>query len=250
MANKEAAGESMPDYDFYFSAGANIGTSSTTAPTAGKQWRLLWNVVNTSLFAVSPAPKNAPFTTVMNWQSHKPLQFQGVTYGQKDIEFEKFIHLPELTKEPLEIAVAGKAPVKKLQDYGWGIRNAKEVSQTADAYQDYIRKSRGEFSVCKNIFVETRNGWFSDRSAAYLASGRPVVLQDTGFSRHLPCGTGLFAVNHAEEAAEAIRRIASDYEVHSSAAREIAVEYLDAKKLLEKFLADCQFPAASSSRAR
>ena len=103
-------------------------------------------------------------------------------------------------------------------------------------YWQYIRGSRGEFSVCKDAYVRLNTGWFSDRSAAYLASGRPVVLQDTGFSKHLPCGRGLFAVSDVNEAATAIQEIQSDYARHSSWAREIAVEYLDASKLLKRLL--------------
>jgi hypothetical protein len=105
-----------------------------------------------------------------------------------------------------------------------------------DSWRDYIRASRGEFSVCKNVYVATNSGWFSDRSACYLASGRPVVMQDTGFSAHLPCGRGLFAVRNAEEAAAAIAEINGNYQRHSRAARALASEFLDTGIVLRKFL--------------
>ena len=237
MEKSLAAGEVLPSYDFYYSNGANVGTYRSTAPTAGKQWRPLFNPVVVSLFPLQPVSADAPFTTVMHWQAHEPIEFNNKIYGQKDVEFEKFNSLPGLTTTPLEIAVSGKnVPTKQLTDSGWRVRNAHDVTVSFDSYREYIRASRGEFSVCKNVFVATNSGWFSDRSAAYLASGRPVIMQDTGFSAHLPCGQGLFAVHTVDEAAAAIDEINSDYERHSKWARDIAIEYLDAPKVLGKFL--------------
>ena len=133
--------------------------------------------------------------------------------------------------------MAGKdVPERRLREAGWTVRNAHAVTTSFDRFWDYIRRSRGEFSVCKHVFVATHSGWFSDRSAAYLASGRPVVMQDTGFSQHLPIGRGLFAVNTVEEAAAAIDEIEGDYDAHSRAAREIAEEHLEATKVLGRML--------------
>src|SRR5215470_13041861 len=208
-----------------YTVGRNIGTDSSLAPTARKQWRHVFHPVVIDLFPCSPASADAPFTTVMNWQSHEPSEFNGTMYGQKDVEFAKFIHLPKLTTAPLEISVSEKnVPIKQLQDCGWRIRNAHEVTVSFDSYAAYIRASQGEFSVCKNVFVATNSGWFSDRSAVYLASGRPVVMEDTGFSAHLPCGEGLIAVHTVDEAARSLDEIAGDYTRHSNRAREIAVE--------------------------
>jgi hypothetical protein len=145
--------------------------------------------------------------------------------------------LPERTSVPLELAVAGKCvPTQRLVEAGWHIRHAYEVTVSVDSYREYIRASKGEFSVCKHACVALNTGWFSERSGAYLASGRPVVMQETGFSQHLPCGQGLFAVRTVEEAAAAINEINSDYEPHAQWARDIAVEYLDARKVLGKLL--------------
>jgi hypothetical protein len=140
---------------------------------------------------------------------------------------------------PLEIAVAGKkVPTAQLMRAGWHVRDAHGVTTSYDTFEAYIHASRGEFSVCKNVFVATNSGWFSDRSAAYLACGRPVVMQATGFCSHLPCGQGLFSVRTAAEAAAALNEINADYERHSKCARAIALEYLAASKVLGRFLSE------------
>jgi hypothetical protein len=237
MEKRLAAKEALPSYDYYFTNGMNIGTEKSAAPTAGKQWRQLFNPVIVDWFPCQSVKFDAPFTTVMHWQSHDPIEFNGTTYGQKDVEFVKFMDLPNATAVPVELAVAGKnVPTGQLLEHGWRLRDAHKVSASLHSFHDYIRASRGEFSVCKNVFVATNNGWFSDRSAAYLASGRPVVMQETGFSAHLPSGRGLFAVRTVDEAAAAINEVSGDYERHSIWARDIAIEYLDTQKVLGKFL--------------
>ncbi len=231
------AGEKLPRYDYYYTVGMNIGTERCTAPTAGMTWRHIIQPVLVSHYPYTPPIENAPFTTVMNWQSHKNIEYGGVLYGQKDIEFQKFMDLPRHVSVPMEAAISGpKVPRQFLLDHGWHLRNADDVTMTIDSYKKYIQSSKGEFSVAKNVFVATNSGWFGDRPGYYLASGRPVVLQDTGFSDHLPCGRGLFAIHTVEEAAEAIKEINGNYRNHSRWARELAVEYLDANKLLKKFL--------------
>ncbi len=239
MEKRLAAGEELPYYDFYYTVGRNIGTSISTAPTAGRGWRGQFHPVVTDLFRCEPVTKNVAFTTVMNWQSHQPVDFNGTIYGQKDVEFNKFIELPRRVVAPLEVAVSGKnVPTDQLQHSGWRVRDAHKVTLSFDSFCNYIRTSSGEFSVCKHVFVAMNSGWFSDRSAAYLASGRPVVLQDTGFSDHLPCGRGLFAVQTVDEAAAAIKVITRQYKQHAQWAREIAMEYLDATKVLRRFLGE------------
>jgi len=189
------------------------------------------------LFATTPAPADGRFTTVMNWRVHETISFQGRQFGQKDVEFERFADLPARTAVPLEIAVAGKeVPMDELRAKGWRLRNAHGVTMSVDTYYAYIQASRGEFSVAKNVFVATRSGWFSERSAAYLASGRPVIVQDTGLADHLPCGEGLFAVESVDEAAAALEAVTADYPRHARAARAIAEEHLAASKVLGAFV--------------
>jgi hypothetical protein len=237
MENRSAAGETMPDYDRYYTTGRNIGTSLSTAPTANRQWGWLFHPVDVDLFTPAFSPVDAPFTTVMNWQSYEPVHYHGVNYGHKDVEFPKFFDLPSMTAAPLELAVSGKKiPRERITGKGWRLRDAHQVTTTFDAFSRYIGESRGEFGICKSGYVVTRTGWFSDRSAAYLASGKPVVLQDTGFDSHLPCGEGLFSAGSAEEAAASIDEIATRYDLHARRAREIAGEFLDGRKVLGRFL--------------
>jgi hypothetical protein len=237
LEHKIRSGEELPSYDYHFTMGRNIGTSASPVPTAGIHWRPLFNPVLTDIFCYEPVHSDAPFTTVMQWRAHRQLEFDGVIYGQKDVEFEKFMDLPARIEAPMEIAVSGHdVPRQRLMDAGWHVRNADQVAVDVDSYRSYIVASRGEFSVAKNVFVATNNGCFMDRGGHYLATGRPVVQQDTGFSSHLPCGEGLFAVRTVEEAIGAMEEINSSFERHSRRAREIAVEFLSAEKVLSDFL--------------
>lgn len=239
MAQQRADGEVLPEYDVYFSEGQSIGTPLSTAPTAGYEWKHVFCPVSCERVAQVAPPRDAAFTTVMSWSAHEPVTWDGVVYGQKDVEFEKFMSLPSLTRQPVELSVAGHAvPRERLVRAGFRLRDAHAVSRTYETFWDYVRGSLGEFSVAKNVFVATSTGWFADRAAAYLAAGRPVVMQETGFSAHLPCGEGLFAVRTAEEAAGALDEIVGDYARHSRAARGIALEYLDTGPVIHRFLAD------------
>lgn len=239
MSNKKDAGIKLIEYDRYFSHGMNVGKKGNPIPTLGISWGRLFHPVTTKLFPFSTPPEGAPYSTIMNWQSGVTTTYKGKLYGQKNIEFEKFKELPGLVKVKVELALAGnEAPVQELRNMGWSIRNPHKITESFDSFRQYLADSRGEFSFCKNVYVENNNGWFSDKSGAYLASGRPVVLQDTGFGQDLPTGEGLFAVKSAEEAAEAINEIEKDYPKHSGKAREIAKEYLEAKTVMGNFLKD------------
>jgi hypothetical protein len=232
-------GETEPRYDWYYTNGANVGKPAGASPTAGHEWRAVYNPVVLDLFECAPGSVESPVTTVMNWQAHAPLTYNGVVYGQKDVEFAKFIDLPGRTSATMEVAVAGsRVPTEALRSAGWRIRRAHDVTITFDEYRRYIASSSAEFSVCKSAYVSTNSGWFSDRSAAYLASGRPVTMQETGFSAHLPCGEGLFAPVTVDDAAAAVESIRSNYAMHSRRAKEIAREYLDARRVLPVFLGE------------
>lgn len=237
MAKKLAAKVPLAEYDYYYTNGKNVGLDGNPTPTLGIQWGHLFHPVKTDVFPRKPAGPGAAYSTILNWRSHEPIEYNGKTYGQKDVEFEKFLALPKLVASSMELALSGKeVPRKMLEGYGWTVKDGRKITRTFDSFREYLSASKGEFSVCKHVFVENCNGWFSDKSAAYLASGRPVVLQDTGFSRHLPCGKGLFAVNSLEEARDVIEEIDDHYEKHSNAAWEIAREYLEAEIIMKKFL--------------
>lgn len=178
------------------------------------------------------------FTTVMNWTSYKPVTYEGRTFGQKDIEFERFVELPgAVSPTRLELAVndgkTRRTPRALLERRGWAIVHPASVCPDMWTYRDYLRTSKGEWSIAKNGYVVGRSGWFSCRSACYLAAGRPAVLQDTGFSEVLPVGEGVIAFDTIDEAARGIRALESDYERHSRAARDIAREYFDSDRVLE-----------------
>src|SRR5262249_27125170 len=143
----------------------------------------------------------------------------GRSYGGKDVEFARFLDLPWHTPERLEAAISGDAPRERLVAAGWAGVDAHGISATLDDYRRYIQGSRGEWSVAKNAYVATRSGWFSTRSAVYLASGRPAVLQDTGFSAHVPTGPGLRAFSTPEEAVEALAAGRADYAAACGPAR-------------------------------
>jgi hypothetical protein len=136
----------------------------------------------------------------------------------------------------LEIALGGSAPYDAIAAAGWRLADAAAVTATPWTYRDYIAQSRGEFSVAVNLEVKTRSGWFSDRTAAYLATGKPAVVQDTGFSDDLPCGEGLFAFSTLDEAIAAIDEVGRDYQRHCQAARRIAERYLDASRVIGRIV--------------
>ena len=222
MHNEAAQGAPLPRYDAYYTYGARIADGSSPTPTAGLDWRHMFHPVDTPRLRPSAPVENAAFTTIMNWTSHKAVQYGGASYGMKDAEFSKFLALPTMTPATLEVAV--------------------EASLTLESYLDYIRGSAGEFSVVKEVYRALAVGWFSDRSAAYLSLGRPVVIQDNGLKGLLPTGEGLFLVDTVEEAADAIARIRTEPLRHAQAARRIAVEYLDAGKVLIGFLRELGLP--------
>lgn len=232
-----ASGGIVPKYDLYLTHGMNVGRDDCGIPLAGIQWyHNFFPLLPDDEIEALPNP-NAPFTTVMNWQSNKDIEYKGKKYGQKGIEFEKFINLPAHTKEKLEVAASGSSvPRQRLEEKGWNVRNADGVSKSITSYLTYIANSKGEFSVGKNVFVETQSGQMSDRSAYYLYYGRPAVVQDTGFSKHLPCGVGLFAVKNNEEAAVAMETISGNYHKHASAAKEIARTYFANDSVFNKIL--------------
>jgi len=235
--NRQTAGDPTPQYDFHYTVGMNVGTSRSSAPTAGRAWHHVFHPVATPLFSAQPVPASAPFSTVMNWQSHAPLTFNGRVYGQKDVEFARFVDLPSKVSAPLELAVSGRhVPREELTARGWRLKRAHEMTRSVETFWDYIHGSRGEFGVCKNVFVATQSGWFSERSGAYLACGRPVVMQDTGISAHLPCGHGLLAVESADEAAAAIEDVCAHYDRHARRAREIACEFLDTSRVIPRLM--------------
>jgi hypothetical protein len=175
----------------------------------------------------------------MTWNNfHKPVEYEGRFYGTKEMEFGKVEVVPSRDGAPrMEMAVGGSgAPVDRWRELGWSVVDSHSVSGTIDEYRDYIQASRGEFSVAKNLYVATRSGWFSCRSVCYLAAGRPVVTQDTGFSSYIPTGHGLFAFSDLDEAQEGLAAVEQDYRRQGRAARDVARECFDSDRVLGRLL--------------
>jgi hypothetical protein len=184
----------------------------------------------------------AAFTTVANWkQAYKDIEWNGETYTwSKDVEFMRFIDLPSRVDWPLELALAldDRDVIALLERHGWRVVHALSLSKDLETYRRYVRASAGEFSVAKEQNVRLRSGWFSDRTATYLAAGRPAIVQDTGFGAAIPTGEGLFAFGDIDEATAAFAAVRADYTVHSAAARGIAERHFRAETVLARLLAD------------
>lgn len=239
-----AAGEpglGLEDHEVHFTVGENIGTELSSVPTDGLYWLPVRQPVLLDEWTAAEAPAEPRFTTVASWRgAFGSVEFAGRRYGPKAHQFRRFAALPADVPAPLEIALdihAGDdADRRRLERRGWALVDPTEVAHTPGGFRDYVRGSGAEWSVAQGVYVETRSGWFSDRSARYLATGRPVVVQDTGLGRTLPVGEGLLTFRTLEEAAAAARDILRNYDRHRRAARRIAEEFFDARTVLTGFL--------------
>ena len=221
-------------HDLFFTFAENMGADDCRLPAAGLDWQTTRQPILLADWPVSIRPAASAYTTVMSWKTDVTVPtIDGVVYGGKDVEFQRFMTLPSHTRASLEVAVAGNAPRDQLRGEGWAVVDAAARSASMESYRDYLAASRGECSVAKNAYVATRSGWFSCRSACYLALGKPVVVQDTGFSRYYPTGEGLFAFASLDEAAAALATIEVDYVRHCEAARAVAERELAAERVLE-----------------
>jgi hypothetical protein len=224
-------------HDHFFTYAQRLGYADCLLPDMGLTWHPTRPPVAVDHW--QPRQPERAWTTVMTWNNFlKPVEYQGRVYGTKEMEFSKIEELPTIRPEvQFEIAKGGaEAPIARWKAAGWNVIDSHSISTTAGDYRQYIETSRGEISVAKNLYVATRSGWFSCRSACYLAAGRPVVVQDTGFSDMVPVGEGLFAFADGSEAAAAIAEVESDYERHSCAARSIAAEYFEARHVISGML--------------
>ena len=230
----------LRDHDSHFTFGLSVGQPDCPVPVDGITWRPTVQPIAIDQWPVTPASADAPWTTVMNWASYKPKVWEGRTYGQKNLEFNRFRDLPSKTSVPLRLAmglgVDGQRPAQELRQLGWDLVEPQEVVPDHRAYRSFLTNSKGEWSVAKHGYVEGKTGWFSCRTACYLAAGRPAVVQETGWSRHLPSNCGVLPFTTLEEAAEGLTKVTHNYSVHSKAAREIALEFFDAKKVCKDLL--------------
>ncbi len=225
-------------HDTFFTFGENFGADDCLIPDDGFKWIPTRQPIVTDVWKMSSGNPQANWTTVMQWDSYKAVKIKETTFGMKSRSFDDFLNLPK--KRPLEnfeLAVGSETvPRQKLQNAGWKLTNPLIPTRTPWSYQQFIQNSKAEWSVAKHGYAASRSGWFSERSAAYLASGRPVLTQETGFSKFIANGEGLLSFSNLQEAVDGIDKIDSDYKFHCKEAREIAREYFDYKNVLTRLI--------------
>jgi hypothetical protein len=226
-------------HDRFVSVGLEVGAAGCEVPDCGLEW--IPTLPPVALSQWPAAPGGDAFTSVATWRGpYGPVEYDGRTYGLRVHEFRRFLSLPERVLERFELALAidpgDAADLERLRQAGWALVDPAAVAADLASYRRYIQASAAEFTVAKAMYVDARSGWFSDRSACYLASGKPVVAQETGFGNHLPTGEGLLAFSTVEEAVAAVEEVRSDPERHARAAREIAEEHLDCERVLGRLV--------------
>ena len=225
-------------HDTLFTFGENIGAPDCGVPLEKFCWLPTRQPVALELWDHA-LPAGTTYNTITTWHNRgKDLEYRGQTwYWTKDREFEKFLELPRKCPARFELAATVDAQVKaRLQQHGWQQTDSIEISRGIDRYRGYIQQARAEFTVARDQYVRPNTGWFSDRSACYLAAGRPVITQETGFSNFLPTGKGLFGFNNLDDILRAVDCIESDYEGNCRAARAIAAEYFAAEKVVASLM--------------
>jgi hypothetical protein len=227
-------------HDRFLTVGGRIGSADCGVPTVGLDWIPIRPPVELSEWPPE-SDRGSRFTSVASWRgAFGPLEYEGRTLGLRVHEFRRFLELPERAPVEFEVALdiheAEIDDLTALRSHGWELADPRQVAGDPWRYRDYIQRSGAELMIAKNLYVEMHSGWFSDRSACYLASGRPVLAQDTGLEGLLPTGEGLVTFSTLDEAVAGVEEIERDYERHSRAAREIAEEHFAAAKVLPRLL--------------
>jgi hypothetical protein len=242
--HQRAGGFQLTGHDGYFTCGENIGKEGCSIPTDGIRWRPLPHLVVLDQWPVVAVSQPARFTTIGSLRgAFGPIEHEGKTLGLKVHELRRFIDVPERVQQiEFEIALgahpADAKDVDALRKHGWRLVDPKATVSGPSGFRSYVQTSSAEFSVAQGVYVATGSGWFSDRSIKYLASGKPVLVQDTGFSRNYPVGEGLLAFSSMDEAVAGAERITAAYESHCRAARDLAERFFDSDKVLGRFLED------------
>lgn len=236
-----AAGLGLSSHDYHFTIGENIGLPECPIPTNGLQWlHTRQPVVLEDWPAVEQSALDR-FTTVSSWRGpFGPIDHGGETYGLKVHEFRKFLELPVKVGRRFEIALnidpADSGDLERLRSFGWQVRDPRQVAADPLSFQRYVQTSGAEFSVAQGVYVQTSSGWFSDRTVRYLASGKPVLIQDTGFTRNLSAEGGLVAFSTLQEAENGARSIAERYSEHCREARRLAKRWFDSNEVLGRLV--------------
>jgi hypothetical protein len=228
----------------FVTLGRNIGRAGCSIPTCGLEWITMAQPVVLEQWPFQPLPADGAFTSIGAWRGpNAPVEYRGRTYGLRAHEFRKFAPLPSRCpgsrfEMAFDIHPGDAKDIVNLREQGWSLVDPKDVAGGPAEYRAYIAGSKAEFMVPKQMYVETNNGLLSDRSAYYLASGRPVLARDTGIGQWYPTGQGLLMFTTLDEAAAGVEAINRDYARQARAAREIAVEFFDSDKVLTKLLND------------
>jgi hypothetical protein len=233
-------GAKLEGHDLFFTIGELIGTSTCNVPTGGLHWRPIRQPVVLEDWPVVAPPHRDRFTTVASWRGpYGVIEHDGRSYGLKVHEFRKFWDLPLRSRHRFEIALAihpgDDADRSSLVERQWLLREPAGAAGSAEQFRTYVAGSSAEFSVAQGVYVDTRCGWFSDRTVRYLAAGRPALVQDTGFSDILPTGRGLLTFTTLDEAVAGADDIVRDHDEHAAAARRIAAEWVAAERILPRF---------------
>jgi hypothetical protein len=234
----------LAGHDVYFTIAENIGTAGCTLPTAGIDWKPARQpVVMDDWPAATSVAEPWRFTTIATWRTpFGRLEHEGRRYGMKLDEFRKLIELPGRCAAQFELALdidpAETPDIEALDQNGWQVVDARERAASPTAFREYVQGSGAEFSVSQGVYVDTDSGWFSDRTTRYLASGKPALVQETGFSRRLPAGEGLIAFRTLDEAVAGAEAIAEDPGRHARAARAMAETHFASDVVLPVFLRD------------
>jgi hypothetical protein len=234
------AGANVDGHHLHFTIGELIGTPGCPIPTSGIDWRSVRQPVVLEDWPVADSAQPGRFTTVGTWRGpFGPIEHDGRRYGLKVHEFRKLIELPRRSPHRFEIALdihpGDAGDLDALHENGWRIVDPHDVAGDPDGFRAYVQTSGAEFSVAQGVYVDTRCGWFSDRTTRYLASGKPALVQDTGFGQRLPTGEGVVVFGTTQEAADGAADIVARYPAHSAAARRIAEEHFDSDRVLARF---------------
>ncbi len=222
-------------HDTLFTFGENLGAPDCGVPVEKFRWLPTRQPIALDLWDKGLGTGGNTYTTITTWHNKgKDLEWRGdMWYWTKDREFEKFLDLPQRRPVKFELAATVEDEVKaRLQQHGWLQTDSIAISRDAELYRAYIQQSRGEFTVARDQYVRPNTGWFSDRTACYLAAGRPAITQETGFSKFLPAGKGLFGFRTMDDILQAVDAVEGDYAGHCQAAREIAQDYFAAEKVV------------------
>lgn len=227
------------EHDVFLTYGENYGKPGCSIPNDGFLWKPTRQPVVMDLWKAGNRLSNSRWTTVIQWDSYKTAEWEGRSFGMKSQSFAPYIDLPKRLDEVFELALGSdSAPKDELKKSGWLIVDPLFITRTPESYQQYIMQSKGEWSVAKHAYVMTKSGWFSERSAVYLASGKPVVVQDTGFSRNMNTGEGLLKFDSPEDLTEIFENINENYDFHCKRAAEVCKDYFDHYSVLSGLIQD------------